>query len=411
MELPPSIRMLQLPLLYCTNILALSFKPSFLRTAISLPIYILLVLQSLYQKDHVYYGIQYPMAALSLSLTFHYIDWILLANPDKERWHRIPVSNNKRSNERKVIENSIGITKIRPKNENIATVPTNFSTRLWWAFRLSMTNRYVGWSNQVKNVPVEFEADYPRWLFLLRKIPRVILMHVIVDTIQSYTTSTPHGAFRGFENGKVPVGFDDVSLVRQFLLTWGNLINTYANLEMANTVCGIVAVVIGLAAPSDCPSAFGDLKGLYTVRQTWSVVWHQNCRRICTAPSLFIVRDVLGLRKGSFASKYAQLFLGFFISAIVHGAAAMLCHRSFDDDDAAFAVFMAQAVAIFIEDHVIEFGKRIGLRDSFTWRSVGYLWVVAWFGLSVIPYTSRGVSHGIWIHNKTHDYFGVGART
>ena len=138
-------------------------------------------------------------------------------------------------------------------------------------------------------------------------------------------------------------------------------------------------------------------------------MWHQNCRRICSAPSIFLVRDVLSLKKGSFASKYLQLFLGFFVSAVVHGGAAMLCHRSLNNDSA-FAVFMAQAAAIMIEDHVIELGHHLGLRYSTGWRAVGYIWVISWFGLSTIPYTSAQLYHGLWIHERTRDVFGLGPK-
>ena len=95
-------------------------------------------------------------------------------------------------------------------------------------------------------------------------------MYLIVDALQSYTASTPHGAYRTFENGKVVVGLDRESLGRQFFLAWVHIVNTYANLEMANVAYGIVTVLLGLASPTDCPSAFGDLKEMYTVRKSWS---------------------------------------------------------------------------------------------------------------------------------------------
>jgi hypothetical protein len=95
-------------------------------------------------------------------------------------------------------------------------------------------------------------------------------MFVAIDALDSYSTSTPHGAFRGYENGKVLVGLKGLSLSRQSFLVWIYIANVYTNLEMANAVYGIAAVLSGVASPRDCPMSFGDLKEMYTLRNCWS---------------------------------------------------------------------------------------------------------------------------------------------
>ena len=95
-------------------------------------------------------------------------------------------------------------------------------------------------------------------------------MYMLTDAFTSYTTSTPHGTYRGFENGKIPVGLDGLTLTRQSFLVWVYIANVYTNLEMANAMYGIAAVLFGFASPRDCPAAFGDLKKMYTVRNCWS---------------------------------------------------------------------------------------------------------------------------------------------
>jgi hypothetical protein len=138
-------------------------------------------------------------------------------------------------------------------------------------------------------------------------------------------------------------------------------------------------------------------------------VWHQQCRRICSTPGTFIVRDVLQLRKGSFASKYLQLFSGFFVSAIVHGCAVMLVQRSFEDDGA-FVCYVGQAVIIFLEDHIIDVGKKLGFKDSAAWRLVGFAWTIFAIGASLQAWTSNTVAHGVWIHDRARDVFGIGPK-
>jgi hypothetical protein len=86
------------------------------------------------------------MNCLAMSLMFVYVDWILLASPDKERWHKIQYHK------------EADITK-----EKNVEIPQSFLARLWWGVRLASTNRYTGWSQQVKNTPVEVSVNYPKW--------------------------------------------------------------------------------------------------------------------------------------------------------------------------------------------------------------------------------------------------------
>ncbi|KAF2787150.1 hypothetical protein K505DRAFT_329868 [Melanomma pulvis-pyrius CBS 109.77] len=393
MELPPVFQQLQLPLLALNLIFATGFKPGFLRILLTFPTLILLFTQSIYRKEFMYYGVAYPMNVAACCFLFSYLDQILLASPDKERWHKIQYD---------------GKGKVDDNNGKIDAVPSTFLGRIWWGIRISTTTRFTGWSQQVKNVQMEVPANYPRWQFIVRKSLRAAFFFVLSDTIQSWTASTPHGSYRGYENGKVPISLTGLPLIQQCFYSWVQIVLTYTVLELYNVVYGIVSVLSGLANPRDCPSLFTDLRGMYTVRNSWSLVWHQQCRRACSSPSIFLARDVLHLKKGGFASKYLQLFMGFAISGIVHAGGSMLVYKSWTKDNAAMACFLAQAAAIMFEDHVIDFGRYIGLRDSPVWRTMGYVWVLVWFGLSTIGYTSAILDSGLWIHAKQFDFFGIG---
>ena len=227
------------------------------------------------------------------------------------------------------------------------------------------------------------------------------------DALYSYTASSLHGSWVDIATLKPAHSYNTYPFLHRFWFSWVHIVLTYVCLELYNTSAGIASVALGLAKPSECPSAFGDLRGLWSVRQAWSAVWHQQCRRVCSAPSIFIVRDVLHLRKGSFASKYLQLFLGFGISGLVHGGASMLYHGSFNDDRA-LKVFLAQAGIIFVEDHLIEFGKRMGFKDSAFWRLIGLVWTVVTIGASMESWTGLLLKHGLWIHDREMDWFGIG---
>ena len=139
------------------------------------------------------------------------------------------------------------------------------------------------------------------------------------------------------------------------------------------------------------------------------MVWHQQMRRLCSAPGIYLAKDLLHLPRGRFASRYAQLFAGFAVSSIIHAVAAMLCHASLEDDHAT-EVFMYQALLIFMEDHVIALGKRVGLRNSIGWRVVGFAWTVLAIGTSLQSWTSKSLDHGLWVHDREVDLFGLGPK-
>jgi hypothetical protein len=85
----------------------------------------------------------------------------------------------------------------------------------------------------------------------------------------------------------------------------------------------------------------------------------------------------------------------------------MLIHRSLQDD-AAFAFFMGQAVIIMIEDHIIDFGKSLGLKDTLFWRLVGLAWVFVVMGATLQSWSDRLIDCGMWIHRRQPDWFGLG---
>ncbi|KAH6618760.1 membrane bound O-acyl transferase family-domain-containing protein [Boeremia exigua] len=399
LQLPPIFATLQVPLILLTNIATLAIGPRHrvLQFAFSVPVLGVLVAQSVYREWDRGWGLQYGLNCFVMSAVMTWVDWVLLDSPDRERWVRVKSNGQVESNGHAVI------------SSKMASAPTGFWSRLWWAAQLSTTNRYTGWSCESKNVPVEVGPEYPRLLFIVRKTLRAGLFYVLKDAVYSYTASSPHGTWLEIAHLDPVISFVQYPFLYRLKFTLVYIVLTYTSLELMNTLYGIVSVATGLAAPMNCPSMFGDLKGLYSVRRAWSVVWHQGVRRVCSAPGIYLARDVLRLRKGSFTSKYVQLFAGFGVSAVMHGVASMLCHASLNDDQA-FEVFLFQAIIIFVEDHLIEFGKKCGFRDGMFWRLVGFGWTVLAIGASFERWTGQILGHGIWVHDREVDLFGIGPK-
>lgn len=100
----------------------------------------------------------------------------------------------------------------------------------------------------------------------------------------------------------------------------------------------------------------------------------------------FVVNDTLRIRKGTNASSYGKLFLSFAISAFMHAAGDYGMYGGSRWFSHPF--FLAQPVAIILEDIVIAVGNRTGLRSRFPNLSsaLGYLWVFSWFCFVMPPF-------------------------
>lgn len=85
-------------------------------------------------------------------------------------------------------------------------------------------------------------------------------------------------------------------------------------------------------------------------------------RRPC-AEAGRITKKVCGIRKGTFASSYSQIWIGFTVSATIHHVGAVV--GMFEDAGHWQLIFyLVQPIGIMFEDGVIAAGKRLGLQDS-----------------------------------------------
>ncbi|KAF3052258.1 hypothetical protein E8E11_011419 [Didymella keratinophila] len=425
LQLPPIFTTLQPPLILLTNILTLAIGPQhrFLQFAFSVPVLFILAAQSLYREWNHGWGLHYGLNCFVVTLLVTWVDWILLNSPYKEGWTK---QKQRKGTERPGVEkihtaaespelprNDGAVVQSAPRNRSIQNPQTNapppFLHRLRWAACLATTTRYISWTSEVKNAPRSVSPTYPRWKFLIRKMLRFGLFFLLKDAVYSYTASSPHGTWLDLFPSSPVIGFAGYSFTYRLYYTWVYIALTYVSLELMTTLYSLVSVATYLATPHSCPRMFNDLRYCWGVRQAWSVVWHQQIRRLCSAPGVFLARDVLNLPRGSFASKYTQLFMGFAVSGAIHAGAAMLCHASLVDDYA-MRVFLYQATLIFVEDHAIKLGKKMGFRDSMGWRVAGYAWTALAIGTSLQSWTSRSLGHGLWVHDRENDFFGLGPK-
>lgn len=177
LQLPPIFITLQPAFIVATNILTFAIGPNHRvsQFAFSVPVLFLLAAQSLYRDWDRGWGLHYGLNCFIVTSLATWVDWVLLNNPYKERW--VKLKQRKGAGELKddkldptddptFPKDDGGVIRSKtdlqhdPENRGM---PPSFLERLWWAARLATTNRYVGWSCEVKNLPASVPPSYSRW--------------------------------------------------------------------------------------------------------------------------------------------------------------------------------------------------------------------------------------------------------
>ncbi|KAK0219376.1 membrane bound O-acyl transferase family-domain-containing protein [Armillaria nabsnona] len=241
--------------------------------------------------------------------------------------------------------------KDQPKDEDISTAA--FLQRLRWGFKLVCSPRGVGWTHE----PILPPTTPDRTRFLLKQTFRVFCCIVMSDMVAILVPY--HAVISGWSGAALGAGLIGLS--------------AYSSLGMAYGFLTIVVVGIGLWRPEECPWMYGHLRGAYTYRRFWGLVWHQVFRRPFTSPGRYLSREVLKLPRGSYASSLIQLYMAFFLSASLHLVMIYGGVKTWELD--VFVVFFAQAGIVTLETVIISLGQRLGVPEHQAWRYVGYIWV------------------------------------
>ena len=185
LALPPLVGHLQIPLILVLNVFSLTQVRShpLLTPLLSFPPLILLVSQSLYREWDRGWGLHYGINCFVMTLVFGWVEWVVLARPDGEGWVKVRRGEKKlgkkkegerekrwgkEGKEGRWVRDGVGekLGAVKQKDGGVVKtkekVPEGFLERFWWALRLATTNRYVGWSCEAKNVPLEVGFEYPR---------------------------------------------------------------------------------------------------------------------------------------------------------------------------------------------------------------------------------------------------------
>ncbi|KAF7325630.1 MBOAT-2 domain-containing protein [Mycena kentingensis (nom. inval.)] len=241
--------------------------------------------------------------------------------------------------------------------------------RVRWAASLLVSPRGVGWAHEPRNaLPPHPPKELSRTRFVLQRLRTLAVLCLLHDLGDLHARANP--MFHSDGPGLRADGW-----FWRFVVTFSWAMSTSTMLCAGFTAVSIVAVATGVSEPYLWPAFMGGPREAYTIRRLWGRAWHQLMRRFVSAHGRRLV-EILGLRRGGNPSAYTQLFVAFFLPAIVHYGAETMAFRSWHGGSLTF--FMLQPFAIMLEDLVLYLGRRAGLESDW-WRYVGYMTTWAWF--------------------------------
>ncbi|KUJ18906.1 uncharacterized protein LY89DRAFT_732445 [Mollisia scopiformis] len=330
-------------------ILSIFLPPGPIRLSTGLLLLILIIHATFWTYAPTYN--EYTVSTTSMTTLFAWIDFVACHDLEHDFW--------------KVEKDAEGHV-VEKRVPNGVWEKLKWSTLFWFGYRK------IGWNIQVSSISPAVPSDYPRSRFLRQMFLKTIKMYLSLDLAST--------SLRLLSHSRNNADFFKEPLFTQVLSGWATASRAYFGMSFIYHIAAFIAVLLSLTPLSSWPPINGSFRqNFFSVRQTWGRLWHQFIRRYCTSAGRAVTR-ICHFKKGGFASRYTQLWIGFVVSALMHAPpAVMWSDRGFWQAMA----FLSQPAAIMVEDLVIHCGKVVGLRDNGFIRSVGYLWTFLWFSYSL----------------------------
>ncbi|PCH41661.1 hypothetical protein WOLCODRAFT_101014 [Wolfiporia cocos MD-104 SS10] len=254
------------------------------------------------------------------------------------------------------------LLELRHERDSAHPLTLSFVQRLYWVQCIINNPRGVGWNYQVANVPPRLSV--PRWRFVCQRCFSAFRWYLVLDVIETFILRSCVQNHTIYQHLVGPAQF-------------GTLI---ATLAMTYDLLSALSVAAGIHEAHVWPEIYGLWSDAKTVRGFWGRTYHQTMRRHTATLGKRVCR-VIGLQPGSWASSYTQLYIGFAVSGLVHCGGDLMVQPS--AYGSSFKFFIAQAVAISLEDAVIALARRSGVRYSHMMSHfLGYIWVFTWLCIS-----------------------------
>lgn len=259
--------------------------------------------------------------------------------------------------------------------------------RLKFGYAVTTNDRNVNTPWQVKGTP-QYSSD-PSYIpsrtsFILYRLLTITTITLIVDLLSQQESTLEENSVR-FSTDKVQIftgtgeNLEPAQILFRFITVLVYWFSLAIIIEAYFNIWSVPSVLLHTKSVQEYRPNFGSVTEAYTIRQFWSVFWHQHNRKRFTAPADFLINRILHLRKHTFVTRYTHLFTVFLLSGLLHFWIEL--SQDFNwKESGQIQFFLTQAGGIFLEDAVQGIWRYITgeQRVKSTWgrRAIGYLWVL-----------------------------------
>ncbi|RMZ77833.1 hypothetical protein DV737_g4174, partial [Chaetothyriales sp. CBS 132003] len=374
-------------------------------------------------------AVLYTGGVLMGNLLARYVDRLYLRTPEVA-FHRLKTHHGKDDRSRGHGSNdsassSTGVT--RPPIEDARKLPP--SKRFLWMFELLAVTRGIGWDWQVPGIP-KCKPELSRAQFLFASLWRYIAMYaglylvsLISEEILDGFSRIHHASLR---NVLLALSTNPVPMAIFIVLGWAMTI--YSHFGLLTLPISMICVGLGVGPPAwREPGAwlpnFGSLDEAYSIRRFWGYTWHQQLRRMASAPGAYLLSllpvkvqrsNELPIR---LARRYGLVIASFLVSGLIHAAGSYNVTRATGlpiSDGGEIRYFVMQGVAIIADDGVLwalGVDYRKGKREDGRWmrKLLGYLVTATWYIYTRVWFKAvpLAIAHGIRDDNGRGDLFAA----
>jgi hypothetical protein len=247
--------------------------------------------------------------------------------------------------------------------------------------------------------------NHTRQGFVLRHLWRIFYLFVLscayTYLMDNYCPefdperNTDYGSF--FR--RLPASLDLPEMCHKFDVAFDWIIVTFWLYDRFHSAFAILFVgILQVDEPQEWSmSLFGSVSDSWSVRRYWGKFWHNFVYHSLSAHAKIITRQWLGMRRGYMATRLAENTLVFLMSGLGHTLVRWVSSDT-DTDKEIWCItiwYVAQMLALILESIVqdtvlVETRRDLDARHPkltmYAERTIGYLWVCAWFFWTVAKY-------------------------
>lgn len=264
-----------------------------------------------------------------------------------------------------------------PKGEDASKLPP--ASKFLWMLELLGVTRGIGWNWRVTGIPKN-PANLSRKRFLqtcaFKYVGMYLGLHIVALSCDGILSS-----FRTLQNPQLRAALTYMTTRPLFLypfIVLGWALTIYSHFAILMLPLAMVCVGFGVGpkawqSAEAWPPNFGSFRDAYTIRRFWGYTWHQQMRRMASAPAVYLLSlaprgiQQSRARLPRLFRRYFLLLGTFLVSGLIHAAGSYNLTRANHlpiSDGGEIKYFLLQGAAIVVEDLLLWIVRADGARPS-----------------------------------------------